>query len=74
MKRKFFQLIKSIFSRVFLVAITVFLELFLALFFIIKLSEKYAYFELISSVFGILLFVTLINKKMNPEHKNIWAS
>lgn len=73
MKRKFFQLIKSIFSRVFLVAITVFLELFLALFFIIKLSEKYAYFELISSVFGILLFVTLINKKMNPEHKIIWA-
>lgn len=73
MRAKFFQLIKLLFSRVFLVALTVLIEVVLVLYFVFKLNEKYVYFEIGSSIIGILLFVTLINKKMNPEHKIIWA-
>ena len=57
----------------FLVALTVLIEVVLALYFVFKLNEKYVYFQIGSSIIGILLFVTLINKKMNPEHKIIWA-
>ena len=50
MRRKLYKVIKLFFSRVFLVALTVLIEI-------------------ASSILGVLLFVTLINKKMNPEHK-----
>ena len=73
MRIKFYKVIKLFFSRVFLVALTVLIEIALALLFVIKLKEKYVYFEIASSILGVLLFVTLINKKMNPEHKIIWA-
>ena len=66
-------LFKSIFSRIFLVALAVITQVILLVFFTFELTTKYFYFQIISSIIGIVVFVIVINKKIHPEHKLMWT-
>ena len=66
-------LFKSIFSRIFLVALAVITQVILLVFFTFELTTKYVYLQIISSIIGIVVFVIVINKKIHPEHKLMWT-
>ena len=68
--RNFFKLI---FSRLFLVALLVILQVALIVFFAIYLTSSYLYFAILSSAIGLLILIWVINKKIHPEHKLMWA-
>lgn len=70
---KFLGLFKKIFSRLFAVALTVILQVAIIVYFAFELTNKYIYFQVISSIIGILVFVGIINKRIHPEHKLMWA-
>ena len=70
---KIFRGFKLIFSRLFAVAITVIAQVVIIAYFMIKLTTSYIYFQLAESIIGFLVFVALVNRRMNPEQKIIWA-
>ena len=70
---KIFRGFKLIFSRLFAVAITVIAQVVIIAHFMIKLTTSYIYFQLAESIIGFLVFVALVNRRMNPEQKIIWA-
>ena len=70
---KVFGLFKRIFSRLFAVALTVILQVLIIVYFAFELTNKYIYFQIISSIIGVLVFVGVINKRIHPEHKLMWA-
>lgn len=69
---KFLSFIKRIFSRLFVVGASVIIQVLLIAYFISQLSS-YFYFQLASTLIGILVFVLVVNQRTNPEQKFIWA-
>ena len=67
------KLLKTIFSRVFAIALSVIMQVAIIVFLMEEMAASYLYFQAALSVLGLLIFVGLVNKKMNPEHKMIWA-
>lgn len=70
---KLHKLVKTIFSRVFLVALTVIAQVILIYYFSVELSQRFPYIQTMISIVGLIVFVLIVNKKTNPEHKLIWA-
>lgn len=71
--KQILNFLKLIFSRLFIVALLVVLQVFIIVYFAFYLTNSYLYFQIASSVIGIIVFITIINKKINPEHKLMWA-
>lgn len=70
---KLFRGFKLIFSRLFAIALAVIAQVLIITYFMFMLTQSYAYFQIIESVIGLLVFIILVNKRMNPEQKIIWA-
>jgi len=69
---KLLRLFKLIFSRLFVVAISVIAQVVLVIYFMIQLTPSYIYFQTISSIIGLLVFILVVNQRMNPEQKIVW--
>ena len=67
------KLLKTIFSRVFAIALSVIMQVAIIVILMEEMAASYLYFQAALSILGLLIFVGLVNKKMNPEHKMIWA-
>ena len=67
------KLLKTIFSRVFAIALSVIIQVAIIVILMEEMAASYLYFQAALSILGLLIFVGLVNKKMNPEHKMIWA-
>lgn len=70
---KLFGLFKMIFSRIFLVALSVIIQVVLLVYFAFELTGDFVYFQALSTILGILVFVIVVNRKLHPEHKLMWA-
>ncbi len=70
---KFLSIIKLIFSRLFFVAISVIAQVVIVSYYIFNLTESYVYFQLISSIIGLIVFVLIVNDKVPPEQKMLWS-
>lgn len=70
---KILSFFKLFFSRLFFVAISVIAQVLLVSYFMFQLSEHYVYFQVVSSIIGLLVFVLIVNQRILPEQKIIWA-
>lgn len=69
----FMKILKTIFSRVFAIALSVIIQVAIIVILMEEMAASYLYFQAALSIIGLLVFIVLVNKKMNPEHKMIWA-
>ena len=67
------KILKTIFSRVFAIALSVIIQVAIIVILMEEMAASYLYFQAALSIIGLLVFIVLVNKKMNPEHKMIWA-
>ena len=70
---KLLRILKLIVSRLFVVALAVIAQVVLIVYFMIQLTSSYIYFQIISSIIGLLVFIMVVNQRMHPEQKIIWA-
>ena len=66
-------LLKLTFSRLFAVALSVILQVALMVFFMIKLTESYVYFQIGSTILAVLILVGIANESTHPEQKILWV-
>lgn len=70
---KLLRILKLVVSRLFVVALAVIAQVVLIVYFMIQLTSSYIYFQIISSIIGLLVFIMVVNQRMHPEQKIIWA-
>lgn len=69
------KLIGKLFSsRVFVVALAVFIQLLWILFGVWKFSQFHRYTTIFTTVFSVLLVLWILNKRINPAYKLAWTS
>lgn len=66
------KILKILFNRLFIVAILIIIQLVILMSMILKFSNYFVYFYLISLVISFLVLLYIINGKSNPGYKIAW--
>lgn len=66
------KLLKLVFSKYFLSALALLIQVSLLVFFIAVFNEFFALFQLINVVIGVRIFYAIVNKEENPQYKTPW--
>ncbi|MCI5746072.1 MAG: cardiolipin synthase [Erysipelotrichaceae bacterium] len=66
------KIVKLLFSRMFLVALFVIIQVVISVYFLSIWQNQYIYFQVIATVISIIIFVTIVNKHTNLEQKIVW--
>ena len=66
------KVLRFFINRFFLATVSILLQLALFFYFLVYVSDLFIYFNVISTLLGIIAYIYIINQTINPDHKIPW--